>query len=162
MGSHDSFGHLKHKLWPKERPGIKLAVWFPTIKSRESTQFPCVQVACDILLKSSRRGLQLYLYLISIEGLHTKLWGPKVARVPTLAILGVSRQKCHLDVGLMERHKVYYKGEGGSFPQVRAVLSLVSPSLPVARLSTKSPPTNQLVIWFCVIFCEWISVFHSS
>jgi hypothetical protein len=26
--------------------------------------------------------------------------------------------KCHLDVGLLERHKVYYKGEGGDFPQV--------------------------------------------
>ncbi len=22
MGSHCSFGHLKHKLWPKEGPGI--------------------------------------------------------------------------------------------------------------------------------------------
>jgi hypothetical protein len=26
MGSHDPFGHLKHKLWPKERPGVKLAI----------------------------------------------------------------------------------------------------------------------------------------
>jgi hypothetical protein len=26
MGSHDSFGHLKHKLWPKERSRVKLAV----------------------------------------------------------------------------------------------------------------------------------------
>jgi hypothetical protein len=26
MGSHDPFGHLKHKLWPKERLGAKLAV----------------------------------------------------------------------------------------------------------------------------------------
>jgi len=26
MGSHDPFGHLKHKLWPKEGPGVKLAV----------------------------------------------------------------------------------------------------------------------------------------
>ncbi len=26
MGSHDPFGHLKHKLWPKERSGVKLAV----------------------------------------------------------------------------------------------------------------------------------------
>jgi len=25
MGSHDPFGHLKHKLWPKEGLGIKLA-----------------------------------------------------------------------------------------------------------------------------------------
>ncbi len=33
MGSHCSFGHLKHKLWPKERPGIKLPVWLPTRKS---------------------------------------------------------------------------------------------------------------------------------
>ncbi len=41
----------------------------------------------------------------------------------------------------MERHKIYYKGEGGGFPQVRAVVSLVSPSLPVARPSTKSAPT---------------------
>jgi hypothetical protein len=48
--------------------------------------------------------------------------------------------KCHLDVGLMERHKVYYKGEGGEFPQVRAVMSLVSLSLFMARRSTKSAP----------------------
>jgi len=27
MGSHCSFGHLKHKLWPKERPGVKLSVY---------------------------------------------------------------------------------------------------------------------------------------
>jgi hypothetical protein len=38
----------------------------------------------------------------------------------------------------MERHKEYYKGEGGGFPQVRAV---VSPSLPVVRPNTKSAQT---------------------
>ncbi len=40
--------------------------------------------------------------------------------------------------GLVAKHKVYYKGKGGGFPQVRAVVSLVSPSLPVASLNTKS------------------------
>ncbi len=40
MGSHDPFGHLKHKLWPKKRSGVKLAVLLPTIKSQESTRFP--------------------------------------------------------------------------------------------------------------------------
>ncbi len=55
--------------------------------------------------------------------------------------LGSPRTKCHLDVGFMERHRVYYKGEGGGFPQVPAVASLVSLSLPVARPSTKSAPT---------------------
>ncbi len=59
IGSHCSFRHLKHKLWEKERSGIKLAVWLSTIKSRESTQFPCVQATCDLPLESSRRGLQL-------------------------------------------------------------------------------------------------------
>jgi hypothetical protein len=26
MGLHCPFGHLKHKLWPKERSGVKLAL----------------------------------------------------------------------------------------------------------------------------------------
>jgi hypothetical protein len=59
MGLHHSFGHLKHKLWPKERLGIKLAIWLPTIKSRELNQFPCVQVACNIPLESCQWGLKL-------------------------------------------------------------------------------------------------------
>jgi hypothetical protein len=46
-----------------------------------------------------------------------------------------------LDVGLVERHRVYYKGEGGGFPWVQAMVSLASPSLPVVRLSTKSAST---------------------
>jgi hypothetical protein len=81
---------------------------------------------------------------ISIGALHAKLWGPKVVEVPTLGILGLPfgspRTKCHLDVGLVERHRVYYKGEGGGFPQVRALVSLVSLSLPMAHPSTKSVP----------------------
>jgi hypothetical protein len=39
MGSHCSFGHLKHKLWPKEGPGVKLPIWLLTRKSWESTWF---------------------------------------------------------------------------------------------------------------------------
>jgi hypothetical protein len=148
MHLHDPFGHLKHKLWLKEGSGVELTIWLPTIKSQDSSRFPCVQVACHILLKSSQRGLQLCLDLIWIGGLHTKLWGPKFVGVPSLGIsgfpLGSPGTKCHLDVGLMEKHKVYYKGEGGGFPQVWAVVSLVSLeslSLPVVRPSTKSART---------------------
>jgi hypothetical protein len=85
--------------------------------------------------KVLNEGYNFASYLISIGGLHTKLWDSKVTRVPTLAISGLP--KCHLDVGLVERHKVYYKGEGGGFPQVRAVVSLMNLSLPMARLNTK-------------------------
>jgi len=38
---------------------------------------------------------------------------------------------------------VYYKREGGAFPQVWAVVSLVSPCLPVARPCTKSAQTTH-------------------
>jgi len=77
--------------------------------------------------------------------MHAKLYSPKVVGVPTLGISGFPfkspRTKCHLDVGLVERHIIYYKGEGGGFPQVQAVVSLVNPSLSVARPNTKSVPT---------------------
>ncbi len=39
--------------------GVKLIVFLPTIKSRESTWPRCVQVKCDTLLESSRRELQV-------------------------------------------------------------------------------------------------------
>jgi hypothetical protein len=41
----------------------------------------------------------------------------------------------------MERHKVYYKEEGGGFPQIRAAVSLMSPRLPVVHPSTKNVQT---------------------
>jgi hypothetical protein len=135
MGSHDSFSHFKHKIWPKEGPGVKLAIWLPPTKSQESPWFPCMQVASDILLESSRRGLQLcfspHLNRRSVE----KVMGPQSRRSPKFGT------KCHLDVGFVERHRVYYKGEGGGFPQVRAVVNLVnlvSLNLPMARRSTKN------------------------
>jgi len=51
------------------------------------------------------------------------------------------QDKMPFGCGFMERHKVYYKGEGGGFPQIRAVVSFVRLSLPMARPSTKSAPT---------------------
>jgi hypothetical protein len=59
MGSHEPFGHLQHKLWQKEKSKVKLVVWFPTTKSRESTWPRCMEVECDILLKRSQQELQV-------------------------------------------------------------------------------------------------------
>jgi hypothetical protein len=64
--------------------------------------------------------------------------------VLTLVILGLPfgspGTKNHLDVGLAKRCKIYYMEEGGGFPQVRAVVSLVSSSSPMVRPNTKSAP----------------------
>jgi hypothetical protein len=75
--------------------------------------------------------------------------------VPTLAILGLPfgslRTKSHLDVGPVERHKVYYKGEGGGFPQVRAVASLMSLNCPWFVLTPKVIQlcTNHFMLVLC-------------
>jgi hypothetical protein len=58
--------------------------------------------------------------LIAIEGLHAKLWAPRVARVLNVGIskllLGSLETKCHLDVAPLERCIIYYKGEVVAFP----------------------------------------------
>ncbi len=51
--------------------------------------------------------------------------------------LGSLGTKSQLDVGAAGRHREYYMGEGGGFPRVRAMVSLVSLELPVACPSTK-------------------------
>jgi hypothetical protein len=65
-----------------------------------------------------------------------------------------------LGAGPVVRHIVYYKGEGGDFPQVRVVVSLVSLCLLVARPCTKVLwlCNNQFVVWFVqVCVTDWIT-----
>jgi hypothetical protein len=47
------------------------------------------------------------------------------------------KKKSHLDVAFAASCREYYMGEGGGFPRVRAVVSQVSPRLPVACPNTK-------------------------
>jgi hypothetical protein len=59
MGSHDPFGRLKHKLWPKEGLGIdpiSLCKWSATY-----------------FWKALDEGYNFALNTISIRGLHIKL-----------------------------------------------------------------------------------------
>ncbi len=84
--------------------------------------------------KAFNKGYNFALDLIGIGGLCAKLCAHKVAGVPTVRIsrlpLGSPETKSHLDVAPMESCRVYYKGEGGGFPQVRAVVGLMSSSCP--------------------------------
>jgi len=81
-----------------------------------------------------------------------KLWAPKVAGVSILVISGLPLEspmtKWHLDVGLMERCRIYYKREGGGFSQVQVVVSLVNPSCLWFVLAPKLIQlcTNHLVL----------------
>jgi hypothetical protein len=59
-------------------------------------------------------------------------------------LLGSPGIKSHLDAGAVERRRKYYMEEGGGFPRVRAMVSLVSPKLLVACPSTKGALKNEL------------------
>jgi len=62
---------------------------------------------------------------------------------------GVLGEKSHLDVGFVARHRVYYKGEGGGFPQVRALVSLVCPCCSWLILAPK-------VLQLCTNHFVWV------
>jgi hypothetical protein len=142
MGSRDPFEHLKLKLWPKKRSWVKLVVWLLTTKSQESPQFPHVKVACYIPLESSQWGLQLCFRPHFNWRSARKVMGPQSCKSPNYRNFRTptfeSVTKCHLDVGPVANHKVYYKGEGGGFPQLWAMVSLVSSNLPMVRPCTKN------------------------
>jgi len=105
-----------------------------TIKSQDWPRCPCVHVTCDISLESSQQGIQLS-NLISIGGLHEKLWAPKVIGILIMGIWVL--------VLWPGTKYIIREGEGGGFPQVRAVISLVNLNLHVVHPSTKSVPSMQ-------------------
>jgi hypothetical protein len=148
MGLYDPFGHLKYKLWPKERSGVKLVVWLSTIKSQELTQFICVQVVCDISLKRSRQGLQLCFRPHLNPKFACEIMGLQSCKSPNFSNFGTPTWESwdKMPFGCEpcgEAQSIYYKGEGGGFPQVRAVVSLVSPNCQWLILAPK-------VFWLCI------------
>jgi hypothetical protein len=81
MGSHDPIGHMRHKLWPNERSGVKLSQ-IPQIESNWQFDSRPVKVKnrFDFLVcrwhatyrwKGFDEGYNFALDLISIGGLHT-------------------------------------------------------------------------------------------
>jgi hypothetical protein len=141
------FGHLKHKLWPKKGPksNCQFHFWLLNVGNRFDS------LACrwraTYCWEALNKGYNFALNITLIKGLHTKLWASKVMGVPILGIsrlpLGSLKTKWHLGASNVARHKEYYKGEDGGFPQVRAMVSLVSLCLHVAHPCTKGVPTTH-------------------
>jgi hypothetical protein len=148
MGLHDPFGYLKHKLWPKEGSGVKLTIWLLTIKIQESLWFPYVQVANHILLENSQQGLQLcfrphfnWRSAQDVMGLQNHM-SPNLKNFG-IPKLGVSRQNDIWVLALGTCIENTIKGESSGFPQIWAVMNLVSSCLLVAHPCTKSAPTTH-------------------
>jgi hypothetical protein len=140
MGSHCLFGHLKHKLWSKERPGVKLPIWLSTRKNQESTRFTCLQTTCDILLKSSRQGLQLCLRLHLDPRSSREIMRLQNCGSPNLGDFGTPKGQKAIWMWVLWRGAEYtIKGKVVASPKSGRGEPCVS-VLPVVRPSTKSAP----------------------
>jgi len=129
MGSYCSFGHLKHKLWPKVGPGVELPgvrqFGLLTTESQESTQNTWLQKTCDIRLKRSRRDLQLCFRRRVDRRSAPEVMKPQSRGSPENAqfrdshtgIPRVPGQNGHLNATPAASERVYYKGEVVGFPK---------------------------------------------
>jgi hypothetical protein len=146
MASHWPFGHLQPKLWSKEGPGVKLAVWLPTTKRRESTSSRPPNWECDTSLERSRRGLQVWSRPHCDQTLQSRVMSSQSPGTPTGTIsglqLGSPGKKSHLDVASAEHRKEYYMREGGGFPRVRAVMLMVQSALGLSQHPKVFPNVN--------------------
>ncbi len=82
MGSHDPFGYLKHKLWPKEGPGVNCQFDSRPLKVGNRPDSLACRWNVTYHWKVLNEGYNFALDLISIEGLHTNLWVSKITKVP--------------------------------------------------------------------------------
>jgi hypothetical protein len=125
------------------------------LKVRNRFDFIMCRQRATYCWKALNEGYNFSLDLIAIKGLHAKLCTFEVAGVPIVGILGLSLgnlgTKNHLDVAHVERCRVYYKGEGGGFPQVRVVVNLVCPSCswPVLARKVLQLCINHFVLVLC-------------
>ncbi len=92
-----------------------------------------MQAACNMLLEISQQGLQHYFRPHRNQRSTRQVMRPQNCGNP-------NETKSHLDVALVERRIVYYKGEGGVFPPSPGHGESCVSKLPMARPSTKSAP----------------------
>jgi hypothetical protein len=152
MGSHDhldiySTSYVKKKSWESN---WQFDSW--PLKDKNQPDFVACRQCATYCWKAIDKSYNFALDLIVIRGLHKKLCAFKVAGVLTVGIsrlpLGSLETKSHLDVAPMENWRIYYMGEGGGFPRVRALVSLVSLESPMACPSTKGAPESELTnLW---------------
>ncbi len=168
MGSHDPFGYLKHKLWEKEGPKVKLPIWFRPWKVENRPDSLVCRWHVTYCWKALDKGYNFASNLTSIEGLDTKFWDSKIARVLILGIsglqLGSPGTKWHLGAGPTAKHIIYYKG--------KVVVSSKSGLwwvlwVHVCLWFVRAPKVlqlciNQLVVWFLQVHVSnWVAC-HSS
>jgi hypothetical protein len=97
-------------------------------------------------LERSRRGLQLWFRPRCNRTLQSGVMAIQSSESLAETISGLHfgspGNLCHLDVASMASCREYYMGEGGGFPRVQAVVSLVCPN---ARGLSQHPRVSRML-----------------
>jgi hypothetical protein len=153
MISHEPFGHLQHKLWQKEGQEWNWQFDSRPLKVGNRPNPSVCRWSAKHLWKALKESYKFALDLIPIGGLNKKLWARKVPRIQTRTVsgllLGSPGTKSHSDVGVVEKCREYYMGEGGGFPQIRAM------TCPSTKGALENELTNMLVGLMQVRVSNW-------
>jgi hypothetical protein len=152
--------HITHlDIWStsygqKKGRELNLPIWLLPTKSRELTQFPCVQKTCNILLENSWQGLQLCLrpYCNQRFALEVMcLLSPGSPYEFQDSHLGVPRQKGIWMWAPWRAAQYTIRGKVVVSPQVWVMVNLVCPSCLwfVLRPKVLQLCTNHFILILC-------------
>jgi hypothetical protein len=151
MPSHWQLGHLQPKLWAKEGPGVKLPVWLPTTKSRESTSSRRPIWVCDMALERSRRGLQVWFRRRRNPTLQSGVMAVQSSGSPVETISGLHfgspGNLCNLDVVSTTSCREYYREYGGGILPSPGHGVSCGPKCPWLVPTPKGVPECELTTW---------------
>jgi hypothetical protein len=167
MASHWSFGHMQPKLRAKEGPRVKLTIWLPTTKSRESTSFRPSNWECDTSLERSQCGLQVWFRPRCDQTLQSGVMSSQSPKTSPGTVSGLqpgSPGKSDNRAWVPRRVTEYTIGSKVvAYSRVRAVLSQVSP---IARGLSQHPRVSRNVNspcgWFVLMQIQAWSTSPSS
>jgi hypothetical protein len=146
-------------------------IWLLTTRSQESPRFPCVQAACNILLESSRRKIQLcFKHHLNRRSAHKimhpqswdshNLFESNFGNFETPAWESWDKNVIWVLVP-WPGTKYAIKGKVVASFKSRPWWVWVCPWFVLAPKVFKLC-INQLVVWFCASLCEWLINCHSS
>jgi len=164
IGSHDPFGHMNTSYGQKKGRESNCQFDSRPLKVRNHPDFFVFRWHMTYHWKSLNEGYNFALNLISIGGLHEKLWAHKVVRVLAMRILELPLGNVNWMWALWRGTKYTIRGKVMASPNSEPWWVLWVRICPWLVLAPKVLQlcTNQLVVWFCAGPCGWLSACHSS
>jgi hypothetical protein len=159
MGSHDPFGHLKHKLWQFDSRPLKV---------RNCPDVLVFRWRATYVGKLSTRATTLLEISSQLEVCKESYGPPKLQESQVWEFqdshLGVSKQNAIWMWASWRGTKYTIRGKVVASPKFGSwwILWVRVCSWLVLAPKVLQLCINQLVVWFCAGPCEWLSACHSS